>query len=320
MSLAKLTIPSAESRLPTIAAAPGSLALEVLSGVHSGVRTPIEGASCAIGSSWNCDVVLADKDVAPDHLRLRFYGKLVAIDAIGGDVAIEGRQSLVRGYGCRVNLPVTLSVGEARLRIARDRAEGQAMRRWATYAVGILAVVAAPVLALQAGLFEFMPRQAMAHAEPSREYVASIPAQPFPGMPASASLAASDSDVANGLKERIETAGLDTLTLSADGRRIEVSGEIPAARMTDWGEIQRWFDRTHGGRYILTSLVSTAAVANAPSFTFQAVWFGKNPYIIDARGERRYPGAPLQDGWMLKAIEPGGILVVRDGEEFKLTL
>lgn len=320
MSLAKLTIPSVKPRLPMIAlpnaAAPGTLALEVLSGIHSGVRTSIDGSALAIGSATGCDVVLADKSIAPEHLRLRFYGRLVAIDAVGGTVTIEGRTALDQGFGCRVTLPVTLGVGETRLRIGRENGPARALPKWAPYAAGLLALVTLPLLAMQAGFSELMPRQAMAHGEQASALA--MAANIKPAEPVTPAL--SNEGVTTSLRQELEKADLGMLKLNTDGRRIEVSGEIPAQRMADWGKVQRNFDRTHGGRYVLTSMVTAAAIANAPSFTFQAVWFGKNPYVIDARGERRYPGAALQDGWMLKAIEPGAIRVVRGNEEFKLTL
>lgn len=311
MSSTSLTFRNAAALSPTLVIAPGALALDVLSGIHSGVRAPIEGSACTIGSSRDCDLVLADKDVAPAHMHLRFYGNLVAIDAVGGDVVIKGRPDLARGYGCRIKLPATLSIGEATLRIARNNAPRTA-RRWAAYAGGALALAAVPVIAIQTGILKLRPQPAMAHAQQPAEHAAAVAAIPTPVL--------SDGKIVTLLQERIEQANLGMLVVSVDGRRIEVSGKVPPGRMAEWQEIQRWFDRTHGGRYVLTSMVGAAAVANAPSFAFQAVWFGKNPYVIDARGERRYPGAALQDGWMLKAIEPGQIVVVRGAEEFKLTL
>ncbi|WP_236551377.1 SctD/MshK family protein [Billgrantia tianxiuensis] len=59
---------------------------------------------------------------------------------------------------------------------------------------------------------------------------------------------------------------------------------------------------------------------DSPALQFQAVWFGDNPYVVDARGERLYPGAPLQEGWVLAEIAEGRVTVRRDGTEFSLTL
>jgi type III secretion protein D len=296
----------------------GSLTLHVLSGIHSGVRAPIEANACTIGASHSCDLVLADRNVAPDHLTLRFYGKLVAIDAVGADVLIEGRPTLTQGRGCRVKLPVTLTVGEAQLRLARDGTNSQTLRRWAPYFAGLFAFVLVPFIALQTGLAGLLPQAAAARSIPQAEapYAVPSPAVRTPDAP----VVPSDEAVAQTLQARLATDGLGSLSVSGTGRRIEVSGTLAAADMAKWQGIQRWFDHTHGGRYLLASGVTTAAVASAPHFNFQAVWFGKNPYVVDAHGEKRFPGAALGDGWLLKVIEPGGILVTRAGEEVRLTL
>lgn len=297
---------------PAIAVRPGSLALDVLSGIHHGVRAPIEGESCTIGSSSACDLVLADHDIAPEHLQLRFYGMHAAIDAVGGAVSIEGRQMLERGYGCRAKLPVTLVIGDAKLRISRGNSSPLTGRKWAPHAAALaIGLLMMPIIAVWAGIPDVLPKKAINPLTADQLTVGSVPIRP---------MAHSDEDVVTTLRDKLETANLGALSVSADGRRIDVSGQIPPDRMNAWRDVQQWFDRSHGGRYVLMSRVLAAPVADAPRFIFQAVFFGQTPYVIDARGERRYPGASLQDGWLLKSIENGQILVVRDGQEFKLTL
>jgi hypothetical protein len=53
---------------------------------------------------------------------------------------------------------------------------------------------------------------------------------------------------------------------------------------------------------------------------FQAVWLGPQPYVINERGRRLYPGAGLDDGWVLQRIENDRVVLVRDGRQFELTL
>ncbi|MEB2847431.1 hypothetical protein GAO09_24905 [Rhizobiales bacterium RZME27] len=293
-----------------VAATPGMLSLDVISGMHNGVRAPIDGDACTIGSSRTCDLVLSDADIAEEHLQLRFYGRQVAINAIGGPVVIEGRPPVQRGFGCRANLPITLVVGGAKLRIARDGAQNLMTRRWGPYlAVLAVALVMMPIVAVQAGISGLMPQKAVSPEDSL--IVGTVPAAP---------LAPTDAEIVGNLQQKIAEANLGNLTVTSDGRRIDVAGEVPPARMDAWRGVQRWFDQSHGGRYVLTSFVAPAALTDAPKFIFQAVFFGDNPYVLDARGERRYPGAALPDGWMLKSIENGQILVVRGGQEFKLTL
>ncbi|GGB05748.1 hypothetical protein GCM10011491_37300 [Brucella endophytica] len=310
MSSNSLSFPTTTALLPASIIKPGTLTLDVLSGLHQGVRAPIEGAACTIGSSPACDLVLADRDIAAEHLQLRFYGRQVALDAIGGAVFIDGRPALQRGFGCRAKLPITVTVGGAKLRIDRDRTSSLLVPRWGAYAAIVaIGLVMVPIVAVQAGISALLPQKSPAMND--GVMVGSI---------APAAAVQSDAEVVADLRAKLDEANLSQLSLSTDSRHFEVSGQIAPDRLDDWREIQRWFDRSHGGRYVLTSLVSTAAVTAAPRFVFQAVFFGPNPYVVDARGERRYPGAALQDGWMLKAIENGQILVVRGGQEFKLTL
>lgn len=273
------------------------LTLSVLGGLHRGVATPIVGDSCMIGSAADCDVVLADRQIAPDHLRLRFYGRQVAVDALGGTVMIEGRAPIQRGHGCRMALPVTLSLGEARLEVRRDAVGLDARRMMAGFGALLLAV--AVLVATQSSGFG----------------VAAAPKE----IPASAPQIAAATGAAADLRQQIAEAGLG-LTVTENGHHLAVSGSVTEAQRPAWTSVQRWFDGSFGGRNVMSSSVTTAAAATPPKFAFQAVWFGANPYVVDARGEHRYPGAALQGGWMLKSITPEGITVTRDGTEFQLTL
>lgn len=311
MSLHGSSSPSAtalSTAVVTTASAPLSLA--VLSGLHDGVRAPIDGDACMIGSSRGCDIVLSDAGIAEEHLQLRFYGRQVAINAIGGPVAVQGRPDVERGFGCRAHLPVTLGVGGARIRIALDGSPNLMTKRWAPQmAILAFALIMTPLVAVQAGISGLMPQKAAAPDD--RLIVGTVP--PLREVPR-------DDEVIGALQQQMTGADLDNLTVIADGRRIQITGQLPPEKMEAWRAVQHWFDTSHGGRYVLTSSVAVAAVTAAPKLVFQAVFFGENPYVVDARGERRYPGAALQDGWMLKSIENGQILVKRGEQEFKLTL
>lgn len=292
---------AATTSAPTAFAMPaprGALTLNVLDGLHRGVATPISGDVCTIGSGSECDVVLADRQIAPDHLRLRFYGRQVAVDALGGSVLIEGRPPVQRGHGCRTALPVILSLGEARLEIRRQDASGN--RRAIVGLAAVATAVVAVLLATQSSGFGVV-------SEPREIAVVEAPA-PTPATGA-----------AGNLRDRIAQAGLD-LAVIENGRHLAVSGSVTEAQSAVWTDVQRWFDGSFGGRNVLSSNVVIAAPASPPKFAFQAVWFGTNPYVVDARGERRYPGAALQGGWMLKSIDAGAITVSRDGKDFQLTL
>lgn len=284
----------------------GALTLSVLGGLHQGVDARIEGDSCTIGSASQCDVVLADGHVAPDHLRLRFHGRQVAVDAVGGDVDVIGHALVPRGHGCRVPLPVTLTLGQARIQIHRSQATTPPMMRWLSIGgAGVLVLVTAIMFATQSNGFGSANVTRIATPSP----VSTVAAPQAEGTQALAQL-----------HDRFAQNGLTGLIATESDRHIEVSGTITTDQLDLWNQTQRWFDGAHGGQYVLTSHVTPAIAAAPPAFSFQAVWFGENPYLIDAKGERRYPGAALQDGWMLKSIAVDGITVTRNGTDFQLTL
>jgi hypothetical protein len=55
-----------------------------------------------------------------------------------------------------------------------------------------------------------------------------------------------------------------------------------------------------------------------PVMNVQAVWFGERPYVITTEGNRYYKGAFLDNGWMIKDIVDGRILLAKDGETLAL--
>ena len=86
-----------------------------------------------------------------------------------------------------------------------------------------------------------------------------------------------------------------------------------------WTEAQQWFDAAYRGRLVLVAKVtSTEAKKTMPVVNVQAVWFGERPYFITAEGNRYYKGAFLDNGWTIKDIADGRILLTKDGETLAL--
>src|SRR5690606_1425795 len=89
-----------------------------------------------------------------------------------------------------------------------------------------------------------------------------------------------DGSVAEALRQHLADAGLDDLAVTESDRHLSVSGMVSEDGLATWTDVQRWFDGSYGGRYVLSSRVTTAAPAGVPEFSFQAVWFGTRPYVI----------------------------------------
>ncbi|TIP97371.1 MAG: FHA domain-containing protein, partial [Mesorhizobium sp.] len=70
-----------------------------------------------LGSSTESDVVLRDAGIAPVHARLRRKGSQIEIEAVGGDVTLATGEIIREGQGSRCKLPLTISIGDAHIRL-----------------------------------------------------------------------------------------------------------------------------------------------------------------------------------------------------------
>jgi hypothetical protein len=126
-------------------------------------------------------------------------------------------------------------------------------------------------------------------------------------------------DAGRKLAERLDASGLSGLRVSTGGGQVVVTGSIMKQQTDAWTEAQQWFDAAYRGRLVLVAKVTlTEAKKPMPVVNVQAVWFGERPYIITAEGNRYYKGAFLDNGWTIKDIADGRILLTKDGETLAL--
>ena len=126
-------------------------------------------------------------------------------------------------------------------------------------------------------------------------------------------------DAGRKLTERLNVSGLTGLRVTAGGGKVVVTGSITKQQTDAWTEAQQWFDAAYRGRLVLVANVTpTDAKRPMPVVNVQAVWFGERPYIITAEGNRYYKGAYLDNGWTIKDIADGRILLAKDGETLAL--
>jgi hypothetical protein len=126
-------------------------------------------------------------------------------------------------------------------------------------------------------------------------------------------------DAGRKLTERLSVSGLTGLRVTAGGGQVVVTGSITKQQTAAWTEAQQWFDASFRGRLVLVANVTpTDAKKPMPVVNVQAVWFGEHPYIITAEGNRYYKGAYLDNGWTIKDIADGRILLAKDGETLAL--
>ncbi len=131
--------------------------------------------------------------------------------------------------------------------------------------------------------------------------------------------ALSAEDAGHKFTEHLVASGLSGLRVSTGGGQVVVTGNITKQQTEAWTEAQQWFDAAYRGRLVLVTKVTlTDAKKPMPVINVQAVWFGERPYLITAEGNRYYKGAYLDNGWTIKDIADGRILLAKDGETLSL--
>ena len=310
---------SANEPLQKLSAPTTQPVLEVLDGVHVGVTLALGKTVYTIGSKPSADIVLGDSGIAPEHGVIRLHGRSVIIEAAGGDIGLGKHRSITQGRGCRMTLPVELKLGTAVLRIAPPPTDGRSwlggrmtQRLAAVGGIGCMALIPLAGFDTGADTSRLAPPTAGTPVSPSDSASTSGSARSH------AASRTSTEATADGLTAKLGAVGLSDVVTTMDGTRVVVSGMISQEQRDTWSEFQRWFDRTYGGRYILTSTVEVRSPIGYPKFDLQAISFGETPYVITADGQRRYPGAVLDKGWVIKEIGQRRLTLSKDGKDLAL--
>lgn len=300
--------------------------LNVIAGLHRGATISLSESVCRIGSDDASDVVLGDPGIAPQHVVLRFHGRQMAIEAIGGDVYVNGR-TVNQGTGLRCELPAEIRFHDVALELSRPPAPPlfaalpklpSLPDRWREQ-LNRSATLAALVVTLGVlTLYEFIDVNQAGANIGSHSASISLDEQ---------ALASARQLVANGrlspaqaLRQHLADAGLGSLEVTDHDSYLSVSGYYGPDQSGTWNATQRWFDQHYGRHNVLLNEARQSKTPSQPDLQLQAVWLGQNPYVIDARGQRLYPGAALASGWVIAAIEKDRILLSRGDDQFALTL
>lgn len=295
------------------------LKLEVVGGVHSGVRLSLADGDYSIGCKSGADIVLRDEGVAAQHVIICIDGNDIRAEAIGGTLRV-GDEEIGFGHGCRLRLPAEIKIGSALLRLSSDRKPFPASdmpplmsriaERPAVAVTGMFGVALAGTLAWH-GL-----QPVAADAERS-EFAMIAKSGAATAALQSGGLDAKADDVAHELQDKLRDAGLATIKISADGAHLTATGRLPESRAAEWTAIQRWFDKTYSPRMVLSTNVASDPASAAPAIRLQSIWYGPRPHIIAGNGVRYYEGSVV-DGWVLAQITEDGV-TLKKGEE-NLTL
>lgn len=285
--------------------------LTVTHGLHQGGRITLDGAVYTLGSTSDADFILNDAGIAPNHLVLRVVDGWIAVEARGGDVRVENRQGqqiqVPAGSGYRGQMPMWVSLGEARLSLGLDPATRAP-------AAAAASRFARPHLLLALGLMGICAFAFAFRDEPAKPIAAVLaPAAPVAKAP-------TIEQARLWLDQQVQEAGLGAVKISEAGGQLLAEGQADLAQKTRWLALRQQFDQRFGQQVMLHSTVTTRADVAKPRVRFQAVFFGDNPYVIGDGGKRLYPGSAVGDGWTLERIAQDQVVLARGDERFTLTL
>ncbi|NVZ53869.1 hypothetical protein HX792_26315 [Pseudomonas sp. B6002] len=281
----------------------GAPTLTVTGGLHQGSSLVLDQPVYTIGADLAADLVLSDPGIAGLHLRLRFEGGHVAVEALGGEVLIAGLVRIPQGSGHRARLPLQLRIGAAGVSLALPAGAEQpvaAPRKWTPW------IVATALLFICAGALAFRSEAPLIPAAA----VAETPAVKKP----------SREQAKTWLEQQLLAARLDGIKVSNGNGQLSAVGTFEQSQKPQWLALQQAFDQRYGQQVVLTPRVTARADAARPRVRFQAVWFGTHPYVINDSGKRLYPGAALADNWVLERIENNQVILARGEERFTFTL
>lgn len=291
--------------------------LSVAAGLHEGAAIELREPIYVIGSGSDVDIVLKDSGIEARHALVRRSGRRIEVEALGGDLRVGSRE-IPKGHGYRGNLPMEFAIGGATVRIDRQDqpASQMAFTRSTTIAAaafGLFAILIAvgmnaPSLAKPE---EGNPATAATEGVQVAALGGGLPGTPQGGK-ANAAAALEQ------LAARLEEAGIDGITLSAENQRLVASGAVPKDKSETWTNMQAWFDQTYGDRVVLASDVTVAGVEAPPRLALQAVWFGPRPYILAGDGTRYHEGAYIDNGWAISKIGDKALLLTKDGATIAL--
>ena len=288
---------------------------EVVRGLHDGVRVMLENGVYRIGSTAEADIVLRDAGVVPGHAVLGVQRGNVRLEATGDNVGI-GSQTVLKGHGCRLRLPLEFSIGEACLRLSHVEPQSGGRSPWAVTGLAVGSVCVIALLAL--GFLREEGKARVELAPPSAPTTRLASSDPTAGL---AALARSEREqivdprtlerAQQEIAARLKDAKIHMLRVNVEDGRLAVSGILLAHERAKWSEIQYWFDQTYRGRLGLTANFTEN---KPPNLQLRAVWFGDRPYVITADGQHFNQGAVLDDGWVVQEIAQDHLLLAKDGD------
>ena len=308
---------------------PFALNVDVLSGVHAGVRQRIEGDEAIIGSGPDCDIILFADPVADQHVAVTpksGFGSTVIVTALNGSVTLDNGTVLDAGEWSEARMPLDLLVGGTHVTVSRTINPGEFTRPALAAASALALIIAGPNIvntAFSSVTSGSQDRPAVSASRPDLRTVgAATPDDAARGVEVASETSAPAplsgvEAIVGGLRSRLGEAGLAHLVEASAGSdgTVLVSGEIGEEHTASWRRVLRWYDSVPRA----PGLVNAVRVGTPPEMpAIASVWLMGEREVTLASGERLRVGDRARGGWTVVAIENDGVVLNRNGADVTL--
>lgn len=302
--------------------------LTVLAGTNAGATAPLDPGRTVIGGAVTDGIVL--DGALPGHVSVTLQGERVRLAAGGPGVAVgDGfgpAQPLQEGQARILSLPVMVRLNDDTLLNLTRRmpVQGRAVPATMAALASIVALAGGLLVGLQMPDSVRAASEMKAEAAPSPAHTAPplaatvaprAPTAPLRAM--SPQMGPCDTDcqaeAQARLRERLDKAGLNDLSLNTEAGVLRVSGALPEGGQQRWEDLRKDFETTYGGS--LPLLISIGPGAGGPSLAVSSIWLGHRPELRTRSGEVLRIGDLTSDGWTVKGIRPGAITLTRNDAE-----
>jgi Inner membrane component of T3SS, cytoplasmic domain len=297
------------------------LALRITVGLHQGALIRLDTADLlVIGSSDDCDVILADAGVASHHCVLKKQGDKFFLRTIEGASGV-GDRAQDPGATVFVPLGTPVTVGSAVLEIVNTAAVTESPAEVAqtlraslprhspaavAIAAGALIVTVFAVRAISLGISAHAAQEVSGH-----------------NVPVALTTSRSGASIARDVAEVLRLSGINCEAQYSGDGTVTVSGHLGDPQSLSAIVGSRAIREIVGLKRVMAVNLDRpgkAAGLAVDGTRIVSVVASADPYVVTADGSRYYVGAFLPQGGKLAGVKEGEVLVERDGhtEHWKL--
>ncbi|WP_020410925.1 SctD/MshK family protein [Hahella ganghwensis] len=264
-----------------------------------------------IGSGTDCDLVLADPQVARHHCLVVFGRDGYSVRALDAPVELPD-QTIAPGEQITISTGVTLALADVSLELVAEigaQTKASVKARWVVWLAVVIAVFT--LMAGQRFLAPYLSSNHALSAAGAKDELKMIESLPAPSM-GSPNTEKRVNKLADQVSEILRLSGISAQATELGAGRVEVTGVFADSRKLENAIHSRAMQDIDGLQQVVVRNQLEPEIQQ-PTFTddkeIARVITGSDPYVVTRDNARYYPGAELKDGRHIDQIKPEGVVV-----------